>query len=147
MAKAKYLTFDEICALPLLQQAIRHEEERHRSRMAEIQAMTKALMALQLERAEIERNGYRLFGESISREYKSPTLRYSGHMGSDDVRLATALLRSGWKVVERDDGGPYQSPTFRKGRVNLKVSCMHAGGLEKAETAALAAIRQKGAAA
>ncbi|NMV36800.1 hypothetical protein [Ralstonia insidiosa] len=133
MAK-KYLTFEDICALSLLQQAIQHEEERHRARMAEIEAMKKTLAALQVERAEIERNGYRLFGESIARDFKSLTLRYSGHMRSDDVRLATALLRSGWRVIDRDDG-PYPSPTFRKGRVNLKISCTHAGALEKAEQA------------
>ena len=133
MAK-KFLTYEEICRLPLLQQALRHEEERHRARMAEIQSMAKTLDALQLERAEIERNGYRLFGESISRDFATKTLRYTGHMGSDDVRLATALLRSGWKVTDRDSG-LYPSPTFRKGRVNLKISCTHAGSLEKAEQA------------
>jgi len=132
MAK-KYLTFEDICALPLIQQATQHEEERHRARMLEIQTMTKALGALQLERAEILRNGYRLFGESIMRGAAKPGLVYTGCMGQgDEIRLATALLRSGWKVVDRD-GGLYPSPTFRKGRVNLKMSCWHEGSLEKAE--------------
>lgn len=132
MAK-KYLTFEDICALPLIQQAIQHEEERHRARMLEIQTMTKALGALQLERAEIQRNGYRLFGENIRRDFAKSVLVYTGCMGAgDEIRLATALLRSGWKVVDRD-GGLYPSPTFRKGRVNLKMSCWHEGSLEKAE--------------
>lgn len=131
----RYPTFEERRALPLLQQAIVHEEERHRARMAEINAMAKALTALQLERAAIERNGYRLFGESISRDFSSTTLRYSGHMTGDEVRLATALLRSGWRVTDRDCG-PYPSPTFRKGRVSLKISCTREGALEKAEAAA-----------
>ena len=134
MAK-EFLTYEEICRLPLLQQALRHEEERHRARMAEIQSMAKTLDALQLERAEIERNGYRLFGESISRGFASNTLIYTGCMGEgDEVQLATALLRSGWKVTDRDSG-VYPSPTFRKGRINLKISCTRAGALEKAEQA------------
>ncbi len=131
MAK-EHLTFEEICALPLLQQAVHHENARHRARVAEIQAMAKALAALELERAEIERNGYRLFGESIARDFAGSALRYSGHMGFDEVRLVKALLRSGWKLTERGEA-PYPSPTFRKGRVNFRLSCLRQGSLEMAE--------------
>jgi len=131
MAK-KFLTYEETCALPLLQQALQHEEERHRARMADIQAMAKTLAALELVRGEVERNGYRLFGERISRDFASSTLRYSTFLSSDDVRLATALLRSGWKVVDRDEG-QYPSPTLKKGRVKFKISCTGRDTLTKAE--------------
>lgn len=131
MAK-NYLTFAEVCALPLLQQAIHYEEERHRARMADVQAMAKTLAALELERAEIERNGYRLVGDRLSRDFAGSTLRYSTLLSSDDVRLVTALLRSGWKVVDRDDG-KYPSPIFKKGRVKLKLICTQVDTLTKAE--------------
>lgn len=133
MAKKRLTYFEDLCALPLLRQAIQQEEDRHRSRMAEIQTMTKALIALQVERPEIERNGFRLFGDSIRRDFAKSTLVYTGCMGAgDEIRLATALLRSGWKVVDRDSG-PYPSPTFRKGRLNFKVSCWKADSLAEAE--------------
>ena len=133
MAKKQLSYFEDLCALPLLQQAIQQEEDRHRSRMAEIRTMTKALIALQLERAEIERNGFRLFGDSIRRDFAKSVLVYSGCMGAgDEIRLATALLRSGWKVVDRDTG-LYPSPTFRKGRVNLRMSCWRTDSLAEAE--------------
>lgn len=131
MAK-KYLTFEEICALPLLQQAIHYEEERHRARMADIQTMAKTLAALELERAEIERNGYRLVGDRLSRDFAGSTLRYSTFLSSDDVRFVIALLRSGWKVVDRDEG-QYPSPIFKKGRVKLKLVCTQMDTLTKAE--------------
>lgn len=131
MAK-KFLTYEEVCALPLLQQAIQQEEERHRARMADIQAMAKTLAALESERAEIERNGYRLYGERISRDFAGSALRCSTLLSSDDVRFVTALLRSGWKVIDRDEG-QYPSPTFKKGRVKLRLSCTQRETLTKAE--------------
>lgn len=137
MAK-RPLTYEQIRALPLLEQALRLEEERHTARLAELQAAAKALAALEFERAEIERNGYPLFGSSISRGFMSNTLVYTGCIGEDaQVRLAKALLRSGWKVTDRDSG-IYPSPTFRKGRINLRLSCTRAGTLEKAEQAVAA---------
>lgn len=131
MAK-KHLTFHELCSLSLLNQALWHEEKRHALRMAEIQKMAKALNALEAERAAIERSGYRLFGDSISRDFASSTLRYSGLLSNDEIRLASALLRAGWKVVERGTG-QYPSPTFKKGRVKLALSCLLKDALEQAE--------------
>ncbi len=129
----KPLTYEELCTLPLLQQAAQQEEARHLARMAEIQKMAKALNALELERAEIQRNGFRLFGDSLRHDFAKSALVYSGCMGiGDEIRLATALLRSGWKIADRDDG-LYPSPTFRKGRVNLKASCWHKDTLAEAE--------------
>ncbi len=133
MTKKRFTSYENLCAMSLLQQALQQEEARHRSRMAEIQAMAKALTALQLERPEIERNGFRLFGDHIQRAFAKSTLVYTGCMGAgDEIRLATALLRSGWKVVDRDSG-PYPSPTFRKGSLNFKVSCWKADSLAEAE--------------
>ena len=140
MAK-KHLNFKELCSMSLLDQAIWHEEKRHGLRMAEIQKMAKALNALEAERATIERNGCRLFGESFSRpfafydNFTGAVLTYSGLISSDDTRLVTALLQAGWTVLNRD-GGPYPSPLFRKGRVKLRVSCMGAAALATAENAA-----------
>ena len=131
MAK-KHPTFKELCSLSLLDQALWHEEKRHAMRMAEIQKMAKALNALETERAAIERNGYRLFGESISRDFASSTLRYSGLLSSHEIRLASTLLRAGWKVVERGSG-QYPSPTFKKGRLKLTLSCLNKDALELAE--------------
>ncbi|MCT7307965.1 hypothetical protein [Ralstonia wenshanensis] len=137
MAK-KHLTFHELCSLSLLNQALWHEERRHALRMAEIQKMEKALGALEAERAAIERNGYRLFGDNIFRDLATSTLRYSGILSSDDIRLASALLRAGWKVVERGTG-QFPSPRFKKGRLKLTLSCLNAGALEQAEQRVAAA--------
>lgn len=131
MAK-KHPTFEELCSMSLLDQAIWLEENRHAQRMAEIRKMAKALNALEAERAAIERGGCRLFGESISRDFATPTLRYSFLLPNDEIRLASALLRAGWNVVERGTG-QYPSPTFKKGRVKLTLSCLRKDALEQAE--------------
>lgn len=131
MAK-KHPTFKELCSLSLLDQALWQEENRHAQRMAEIRKMATALNALEAERAAIEGSGCRLFGESISLDFATPTLRYSGLLLNDEIRLASALLHAGWKVVERGTG-QYPRPTFKKGRVKLMLTCLPKDALEQAE--------------
>ncbi|APF86945.1 hypothetical protein HI806_09395 [Ralstonia solanacearum] len=132
MKAKKYLSYEEMIALPLYEQAIARENERHRARLKEIERMRAALKMLDAERPTIKAAaGRELYAEYISRSPFNGTLTYSA-MTEFGPGLLAALLRNNWKVAERGVGA-YPTHTLKKGRLQLRIPCMYADALEKAE--------------
>ncbi|MFV8603889.1 hypothetical protein ACNRDG_06150 [Ralstonia pseudosolanacearum] len=130
MKAKKYLSYEEMIALPLYEQAIARENERHLARLREIERMRAALRMLDAERPAIKAAGGReLYAEHLSRWPLNGALTYSSMTESG---LLAALLRNNWKVAERGVGA-YPTHTMKKGRLQLRVPCMHADALERAE--------------
>ncbi|MDB0544532.1 hypothetical protein LBW62_25150 [Ralstonia solanacearum] len=133
MKAKKSLSYEEMNALPLYEQAIARENERHRARLKEIEHMRAALRMLDAERPAIKAAGQELYAEHISRAPFSGPLTYSPMFLGPG--LLAALLLNKWKVTERGTG-PYPSHTLKKGRLQLRVACLHVDTLEKAEALA-----------
>ncbi|CCF97584.1 hypothetical protein B7R77_17990 [Ralstonia solanacearum K60] len=131
MKAKKSLSLKEMLALPLYEQAIEREHERHRARLKEIEHMRAALKMLDAERTAIKAAGREIYAEHISRSTFCSTLVYSPMFDHGPALLA-ALLRNSWKVTERGMGA-YPSPTLKKGRLQLRISGVYADALEKAE--------------
>ncbi|MHA6847301.1 hypothetical protein [Ralstonia syzygii] len=132
MKAKKSLSFKEMLALPLYEQAIARENERHLARLREIERMRAALRMLDAERPAIKAAGGReLYAEHLSRWPLNGALTYSA-MTEFGPGLLAALLRNNWKVAERGVG-TLPTHTMKKGRLQLRVPCMHADALEKAE--------------
>lgn len=131
MKAKKPRSLEEMLAIPLYEQAIEREHERHRARLKEIECMRAALRMLDAERPAIKAAGREIYVEHISRSLGGGTLVYSPMFDHGPALLA-ALLRSKWKVIERGTGA-YPSPTLKKGRLQLRISGAYADALEKAE--------------
>ncbi len=131
MKAKKPHSLEAMLALPLYEQAIERENERHRARIKELERMRAALKLLDAERPAIKAAGREIYAEHLSRSPFSSTLVYNP-MFDHGPGLLAALLRSKWKVIERGTG-PYPSPTLKKGRLQLRICGMYADALEKAE--------------
>ncbi|MBB6581637.1 hypothetical protein [Ralstonia solanacearum] len=127
------LTSCEPGTLSLIQQAQAIEQERHRRRMAEIDTMAAAMRGLHGELPGIEAVGGLLLGERFF-SLGGSRLAYSCETRANELRLCTALLRTGWEILHRGTvSAYYPSPTFVKGALSLTVSCIEPGTLETAE--------------
>ncbi|WP_247538457.1 hypothetical protein [Ralstonia pseudosolanacearum] len=118
-------------ALPLYEQAIERENDRHRARIKELERMRAALKLLDAERPAIKAAGREIYAEYLSRSPLGNALAYNP-MFDHGPGLLAALLRNKWKVIERGTG-TYPSHTLKKGRLQLRISSMDGAALEKAE--------------
>ncbi|MHA6885701.1 hypothetical protein [Ralstonia pseudosolanacearum] len=134
MKSKKPRSLEAMLALPLYEQAIERENDRHRARIKELERMRAALKLLDAERPALKAAGREIYAEHLSRSPFSSTLAYSP-MFDHGPGLLAALLRSKWKVIERGTGA-YPSHTLKKGRLQLRVSSMGVDALEKAEAMA-----------
>lgn len=126
-------SYNELLALPLYDQAIAQENERHRNRIAEIKRMQKPLEALERERPALASSGVRMFGDDISR-FVDGSLYYRGTLTIDGAKMCRALLHADW-VVEKRGEGSYPTHIFKKGHLRMRVASMSSDALERAEAA------------
>jgi len=115
---AKYLTHEQIMAMPLREQAVAQEMARHRARLADLHRADATMALLEAEQPALKALGVTLYGDQVEPVYRER------HMlrvcANDEPRVYRALIEIGF-VEESRSTGSYLIVVLKKGKLRIRI--------------------------